>query len=298
MTQRGWALFVAMGLIWGVPYLMIRVAVTDFDPAFVAFGRTLIGALLLIPIALYRDALRPVFARWKWLLVYTLIEITGPWLLLGHAETKLNSSLTGLLVAATPLVAAVIATRLGHERFDTRRVVGLLIGMVGVVALVGLDLQVDDMLSVVFVGLVAVGYALGPIVINRKLADLPPIGVVTGSLIVAAAIYLPYAVFKIPSEWPADASLSVVGLGVLCTAIAFVVFFALIAEVGPARATVITYLNPAVAIVLGIAILSEPFTIGIAIGFPLVILGSVLGTAKTRRGTDRADVPAADAPLS
>ena len=282
MTRRGWLLFGALSVIWGVPYLMIRVAVEDLDPVFVACGRTLIGALLLLPIALYGRSLVPAFRRWKILLVYTLVEITGPWLLLGHAEIRLNSSTAGLMLAVVPLFAAIILTVLGQDRLDARRVIGLLIGFAGVAALVGLDVHTGDLLSVGFVLLTAVGYAIGPIIVNRRLADLPPMGVVTGSLIIATVIYLPFAIWARPSHIPADAGWSVVGLAVLCTAVAFLVFFALIAEAGPARATVITYINPAVAIVLGVLVLNEPFTVGTAIGFPLVILGSILGTAKSR----------------
>lgn len=280
MTKRGWALFLAMGVIWGVPYAMIRIAVADFDPIVVAFGRTFLGALLLLPVALYTKTLAPVFRRWRPLLLYTLVEITGPWLFIGFAETTLNSSTVGLLIAAVPLIAVVIVTTLGHDRFDARRTIGLIIGFAGVAALVGLDIDLREPAAIGAIALTTIGYAIGPIIINRALADLPPMGVVTGSLILAAVIYLPFAALRRPSHFPADASWSVLGLAVICTAAAFLVFFALIGEVGPARATVITYINPAVAILLGVTLLNEPLTIGMGIGFPLVILGSVLGTAR------------------
>ena len=282
MTRRGWILFIALSLIWGVPYLMIRVAVTDLSPVVVAGGRTTLGALLLLPFALFRRELGPAFRRWRVLLVYTAVEIVGPWLLLGMAETRLNSSTTGLLIAVVPLIAAVLVTSLGDDRLDRRRVVGLLVGFAGVAALVGLDIRVDDLLSAGFVFLAAIGYAIGPILINRRLADLPAIGVVTASLIVASVAYLPFVIWRFPARIPADAAWSMIGLGVICTTVAFLVFFALIAEAGPARATVITYINPAVAILLGVLVLNEPFTAGTAIGFPLVILGSILATARSR----------------
>jgi len=275
-------LFIALSVIWGVPYLMIRVAVTDLSPVVVAGGRTTLGALLLLPLALFRHELGPAFRRWGVLLVYTTVEIIGPWLLLGMAETRLNSSTTGLLIAVVPLIAAVLVTALGDDRLDRRRIVGLLIGFAGVAALVGLDIRVDDLLSAGFVFLAAVGYAIGPIIINRRLSDLPAIGVVTASLIVASVVYLPFVIWRFPDRVPADAAWSMVGLGVICTTVAFLVFFALIAEAGPARATVITYINPAVAILLGVLVLNEPFTVGTAIGFPLVIVGSILATARTR----------------
>lgn len=288
MTRRGWALFVALSVIWGVPYLMIKVAVTDLNPVVVAFGRTMLGALLLLPIALHRKALRPVLRCWRWLLVYTVVEMSGPWLFLGHAETRLNSSTAGLLLAVVPMIAAIILTAMGQDRLDVRRIAGLIIGFAGVIALVGLDIHLNDLVAVGFVMLTAIGYAVGPIIINRKLADLPPMGVITASLLLAALLYTPFAWWLRPQHAVSAAAIwSVVGLAVICTAVAFLVFFALIAEAGPARATVITYINPAVAILLGVLILNEPFTIGMAIGFPLVIVGSVLATARSRSARRR-----------
>jgi len=285
MTRRGWVLFIALSIIWGVPYLMIKVAVAQIDPVAIAFGRTSIAALLLLPIAIHQKALRPVLQRWKWLLLYTFVEIIGPWWLLGHAETRLTSSTAGLLIAVVPLIAAVVLVSTGHDRFDSRRLLGLGIGLAGVITLVGLDVHLNDLLSVGSVMITAIGYAIGPIIINRRLADLPPIGVITGSLVLASVIFSPFAIWLRPAHFDAAAGWSVIGLAVLCTAIAFLAFFALIAEAGPARATVITYINPAVAIGLGVLVLHEQFTIGVAIGFPLVIIGSVLATAKARNST-------------
>lgn len=291
MTKRGWILFIALGLLWGMPYLLIRIAVDSIDPLVVAVSRTLIGSLLLLPIALHRKALAAGFRKWKWLLAYTLIEINLPWLLLGHAETQLNSSTAGLLIAVVPLFAAVIVTKLGHERLEPRRLLGLGIGFAGVALLVGIDIQFSDMLAVAATMIVALCYAIGPIIVHRKLSDVPAVGVVTASLIVATLVYAPFAPFLWPAQVPAAAAWSVVGLGVLCTAAAFLVFFALIAEVGASRATVITYVNPAVAIVLGALVLSEPLTLGMAIGFPLVIVGSVLGTSRARAPARPEPVP-------
>lgn len=282
MTRRGWMLFAVMGLLWGMPYLLIRIAVATIDPLVVAGSRTLIGALLLLPVALHRNALAAAFRRWPWLLAFTLIEISVPWVMLGHAETRLNSSTAGLLIAVVPLFAAMIVSRLGHETLEARRIVGLALGFAGVALLVGLDIDFHDWLAVGATIVVALCYAIGPIIIDRKLKDVPSLGVVTASLILATAIYAPFAPFLWHSDVPAAGVGSVVGLGVLCTALAFVVFFALIAEIGPARATVITYVNPAVAIVLGAAVLHEPLTTGMMIGFPLVIVGSFLGTTRRR----------------
>jgi drug/metabolite transporter (DMT)-like permease len=282
MTRRGWILFAAMGLLWGMPYLLIRIAVATIDPLVVAGSRTLIGALLLVPIALHRNALAPAFRHWPWLLAFTLIEISIPWVTLGHAETRLNSSTAGLLIAIVPLFAALIVSKLGHETLEPRRIFGLALGFAGVALLVGLDIDVHDWLAVGGTVVVSLCYAIGPIIIDRKLNDVPAIGVVAASLVLATMIYAPFAPFFWHDGVTAAGVYSVVGLGVLCTALAFVVFFALIAEIGPARATVITYVNPAVAITLGALVLNEPLTTGMLIGFPLVIIGSFLGTARGR----------------
>ena len=282
MTKRGWILFISLGLLWGMPYLLIRIAVGEIDPLVVAGSRTVLGSLLLLPLALHRSALAPAFRKWKWLLAFTLIEISLPWWLLGHAETRLNSSTAGLLIAVVPLMAALIVTKLGHEKLEPRRLFGLFLGLAGVALLVGLDIHFDDMGAVGMTLLVALCYAIGPIIIDRKLKDVPAIGVITGSLILASLVYLPFAPFLMPEKVSLASVSSVIGLGVLCTAAAFIAFFALIAEVGPARATVITYVNPAVAIVLGALVLDEPLTSGMLLGFPLVILGSFLGTMKSK----------------
>jgi len=282
MAKRGWILFIVLGVVWGMPYLLIRIAVGTIDPLIVAGSRTLIGALLLLPVALHRNALAVAFRNWKWLLAFTLLEISIPWVMLGHAETRLNSSTAGLLIAIVPLFAAIIVTRLGHERLEARRLLGLGLGFAGVALLVGLDIDLHDWLAVLATIFVALCYAIGPIIIDRKLKDTPTIGVITASLILATLIYAPFAPFLWPEHVSAAAVGSVVGLGVLCTAVAFIVFFKLIAEVGAARATVITYVNPAVAIILGALVLSEPLTPGMMIGFPLVIVGSFLGTTRSR----------------
>ena len=297
MSRRGWILFISLGLLWGMPYLLIRIAVGEIDPLIVAGGRTLIGALLLVPIALHRNALAPAFRKWKWLLAFTLIEISIPWVMLGHAETRLNSSTAGLLIAVVPLFAALIVTKLGHERLEPRRIFGLALGFAGVALLVGLDIHFSDFVAVAATIVVALCYAIGPIIIDRKLGDVPALGVIAASMILATLIYAPFAPFLWPQEFSAGSVWSVAGLGVLCTAVAFIVFFALIAEVGPARATVITYVNPAVAIILGALVLREPLTLGMAIGFPLVIIGSFLGTV--RAAQSRPDIrPSATATSS
>jgi drug/metabolite transporter (DMT)-like permease len=271
-----------MCVIWGVPYLMIRVAVRELAPVTLVFGRTAIGALLLAPVALLRSDLRPLLERWRPLLAYTAIEVAIPWVLLARAETKVSSSLTGLLIAAVPLVGALVVTLTGdREQQGSRRWAGLLVGLVGVAAIVGFDLGTVNTFAIVEIGLVAVCYAIGPIILSRHLAALPALDVVTASLVLAAIAYAPLAAARWPSTLPSGRVLaSVVGLAVLCTAIAFLVFFALIGEVGPVRATVITYVNPVVAAVLGVSVLGEHVTWGMGAGFVLVLIGCVLATGR------------------
>jgi drug/metabolite transporter (DMT)-like permease len=284
VTRRGWVLFASMCVIWGLPYLMIRVAVRELTPATLVFGRTALASVLLVPAAAYRRELRPLLAVWWPLLLYTVIEIAIPWLLLARAETTLTSSLTGLLIAAVPLVGAVVVRLTGdRESMGARRWSGLLIGIVGVGALVGLDLGSVSALPVAEVGAVAVCYAIGPIILFRSLSDVPPLGVVAGSLLLAALMYAPLGIAQAPSSMPrASVVLSVIGLAVICTALAFIIFLALIAEVGPVRATVITYVNPAVAAILGVSILGEKITAGMGVGFILVLTGCFLATGRNR----------------
>jgi drug/metabolite transporter (DMT)-like permease len=300
MTRRGLALFGAMCVIWGIPYLLIRIAVRDLSPATLVLARTSIAALLLLPIAAFRHELRPVVRHWPAILAFAGVEIAVPWVLLGAAEQEISSSLTALLIAAVPLIGAVIARTTGaRERLGLQSLLGLLVGLVGVAAIVGLNLEGAGALPIAEVGLVAVCYAVGPVILQRWLAELPALGVIAASLAVTAVVYLPIAAFSFPQEMPsAKVIWSVLGLAVVCTAIAFLLFFALIAEIGSVRATVITYVNPAVAAVLGVAILGEHFTAGMAIGFVLVLLGSVLATrpGRTRPSESSGYPPTADVP--
>lgn len=282
MSRRGWALFLAMGVIWGVPYLLIKVAVDELSPSTLVLSRTALASLLLLPVALRRGRLRDVLIRWRPVVAFAVIEIMVPWVLLGIAEQRLPSSLTGLLVASVPLVGAVLAvvTR-SADRLDARRVAGLLVGLAGVAALVGFEVSGGDAGAVAAVAVVAVCYASGPLILSRWLSDLPGLGVITVSLSITALCYLPVGIAQAPRDWPSAKVIgAVVILAVLCTAIAFLVFFELIAEVGPTRSTVITYINPAVALLLGVTLLDEKFTVATAVGFTLILTGSVLATRR------------------
>ena len=295
MSRRGWLLFVAMGVIWGVPYLLIKVAVSDLSPVTLVLVRTGLGALLLVPLAASRGSLRQLLPYWKWVLLYTAVEVALPWLFLSDAERRLSSSLTGLLVAAVPSVGALLGwlTRT-DDRLGPRRLLGLALGFLGVAALVGLDVAVRDLGAVGEVGLVAVGYAAGPMIVARRLSGVSSLGVVAASLGLTALVYLPLGLTHLPPALPPVRVLVAVAiLGAVCTALAFLLFFALISEVGPVRATVVTYLNPAVALALGVALLGEPFTFGAGVGFVLIVLGSFLATRRAPAGdlrTERASL--------
>lgn len=283
MSRRGWVLFTAMCIIWGIPYLLIKIAVDELAPSTLVLARTGLAAVVLLPIALARGHLRGLRAVRLPLAVYTVVEICGPFLLLAHAETRLSSSLTGLLIAAVPIVGAVLARLTGErERLGPRRLAGLLLGVAGVAALVGLDVATDDLIAVLAVAGVVLGYAVGPMVLARRLSAEPGLGVVAASLALAALVYLPAGIAQAPADLPSGRVLAaVLVLSLVCTALAFLIFFELINEVGPARATVITYINPAVAVTLGVLVLDEAFTVVTAIGFVLVLGGSVLATARS-----------------
>lgn len=282
-----------MGVLWGVPYLLIKVAIDELAPATLVFGRTAIGAALLLPIAVRRGHVRTVLRRWKPLVAFTVIEVCVPWLMLGYAEQRVSSSLTGLLIAAVPLVGAVMVTVLGDDRLDSRRILGLGVGFSGVVALVGFDVGASNLWAVGAIACVVIGYAVGPIILARYLSGMPGLGVIAVALTGAAVVYAPVAAVQWPSTTPSgDVVLAVAGLGVFCTATAFVLFYELIGEVGPARATVITYVNPAVALVLGVIVLDETFTATTALGFALILLGCIPATATNRAVTQPAVTPA------
>jgi drug/metabolite transporter (DMT)-like permease len=280
VSRRGLVLFSAMCVIWGIPYLFLKIAVEELSPPTVVLARTGLAALILMPIALVRGDFRGLGAHWRPLVLYTLVEICGPFLLLSYAETRLSSSITGLLIAAVPIVAAVLARLSGTgEPLGRRRLGGLLLGVAGVAALVGLDVATNDLIAVAAVAGVALGYAVGPMVLSRRLSEQSGLGVVAASLGLAAVLYLPAGLARAPHHWPSQKVLAaVLVLALVCTALAFLVFFQLVAEIGPARSTVITYINPAVAVLLGVVVLNEGFSSVTASGFVLVLAGSVLAT--------------------
>jgi drug/metabolite transporter (DMT)-like permease len=286
MTRRGWVLFTTMCVLWGMPYLLIKVAVEELEPSTLVLLRTAIAAAVLLPYAAARGHLRPVLRAWRPLLAFTALELTVPWLLLADAERDLSSSLTGLLVAAVPLVAAFAGRVSGaDDRLDRTRLLGLGVGMAGVAALVGLDVEAGAVRAVVLVGIVVVCYATAPLVVDRWLADVPSTGVTAAALAITALVYAPVGARGLDQVPSGRVVVAVVVLALACTVVALLAFFALIAEAGPQRALVITFVNPAVALALGIALLGEPLTLGALVGFPLVLVGCVLATRRSRPRT-------------
>lgn len=274
-------LFVAISIIWGIPYLLIRVAVRDVQPGTLVFFRTGIGGLVLLPFVARLGGFGPALWRWRPLVAFTLVEIAAPWLMLADAERHLSSSVTAILVAMVPIVGVVLARALGSAERATRvQWLGLVLGVAGVGLLVGLDVGALDLVAVLEVGVVVVGYAVGPVIQSRYLADTPALPIVAACLLLAATGYLPYAALHMPHSLSGTQIASIATLGAVCTAVAFVVFFALISEIGPARATVIAQVNPAVAVLLGVVFLGEVFTLGMAVGFPMILIGSVLAARR------------------
>lgn len=286
VTRRGFFLFAALGIAWGIPYLFIKIAVSELEPAMVVLGRSALAAVLLLPLALFRREVVAVVRRWKPMLAYTLVEIVLPWYFLSSAEQQLPSSTAGLLLAAVPLAGVAIAFVMGRpERLTGPNWLGIAVGMLGVAALVGLDVAGSDLGAVAEMSVVVVGYALGPAILARWMPDLPGIGVVALSLAAAAVIYVPvvFATSAWPTAWPSTSVIvSIVVLAVVCSALAFVLMVALIGEIGPVKATAITYVNPAVAIAAGVLVLGERVTVWTVVGFVLVLAGSYLVTRRRR----------------
>jgi drug/metabolite transporter (DMT)-like permease len=282
MTARAWWLFVAVSVLWGIPYLFIKLAVEDLSPVWVAFSRIVVAFALLLPYAWHKGALRGIGRHWKPLLIYSVVEICLPWPLIGFGEQRVSSGLAAILIAAVPLIVALIALRVDHEeRAEGARLVGLMVGFSGVVVLLGLDVagRPGELLGALAILLAAVGYAVGPMMIKHRFREIDPLGPVTASMGISALVLAPAAALSMPSSMPsADALLSVVVLGLACSALGFLLFFALIHEVGPGRATVITFVNPVVAVALGIALLGEGLGPSAVAGLLLILAGSWLST--------------------
>lgn len=284
MSRKGWALFALIGVLWGVPYLFMKVAVAELSTPVIVFSRLVIGAALLVPIALFQRSMRSALRYWRYIAFYAILEMVGPWFLITSAQRELSSGVVALLVATVPIWATLFAHHTGDSTAAHRtRIFGIALGLVGIALLVGIESfsDVGNFISLFQVLLASASYAFAVNMVARKVPGVSGIAVNAIAMIISGLIYLPFAIAYWPTQTPSsDAIWSTIGLGVLSTAMAFWVFFLVIDEVGPARASLVVYPNTAVAVLLGIVILDEPLTIAIAIGLPLVLVGSYFASRK------------------
>lgn len=288
MSRRGLYLFLALGFAWGVPYYFLAVAGKDFSTPTVIFARVTIGALILVPMAIKRGALKPALKAWPWVLAFAAIEMIGPWFLLVDAERHVPSGFAGLMIATVPIFSMIIAYFFQGDKSvrHPKTLAGLAIGFAGVVLLVGIDSLNGTFSPIYLLMLVAaaLGYSIAPAIANAKLRDVPTVGVIGLSLSMVAAFYAIPALTALPGEIAAGPHLgavgALIGLGTISSALAFVLFFELVKEVGSARAPLVTYPNTAWALVIGIVLLHEPITLGLITGLPLVAIGSYLALRK------------------
>ena len=272
-----------VGILWGIPYLLMKVAVADFPPAAVVAGRTLIGAMILIPVALFRRTFKGAVLGFKFVAFYAFLEMIGPWILITTAEQNIDSGLAGLLVSTVPIFATIITSLRGdHSVWQFKRVLGIVIGFIGLIAVVGIESLFGDSdpKSIAMVILAALGYAYAVIMVTSNLPLVDGIAINGLAMAITTVFWAPFAIAQWPSQISLNSSLSLLALGVFSTALAFIYFFKLMAEIGPARGSLVTYLNTAVAVILGVLILREPLTVGIIVGLPLVLIGSYLASQK------------------
>ena len=286
MTRKSWGLFIAVGVLWGVPYLFIKIAVDPggFQPGFLVFARVTLGALLLIPVAIHQGVLREAIKYFKWILLYSLIELVGPWYFLSSGERHITSGLAGLLIATVPFWSTIVASLIGDRTvWQFKRIVGMVVGFVGVILVVGLESfrGHNSSVAIALILLASVGYAIAPIMIRHKAPTLNGLAINSLAMLFTAIIYIPVGIVQWPQSVPNAKSIwSLIILAIFPTAIAFIIFFKVIVDIGPTRASMITYINTAVAVLLGIVVLGEPLTLGIGLGLPLILAGSYLAGKK------------------
>jgi drug/metabolite transporter (DMT)-like permease len=283
VSARAWAAFAAVSVLWGIPYLFIRVAVDGgMPPIFLAWSRIALSAVVVVVLAWRGGARFELRGRVRWLVAFGILEFAGPFPLIAAGERHVASSLAAIIVAAVPLIIALLALRFDHaERAGGRRLVGLLVGFGGVVALVGIDVagNVKELVGAGAILLAACGYAGGPMLMKRRLRDMDSRAMTATSLTIATVLLTPAAAFQLPTKAPSAAAIvAVVVLVLFCTAGAFLIYMYLVGEVGPGRAAVITYVAPVLALALGIIVLGEHPGAGAVVGLLLILAGSWLST--------------------
>jgi drug/metabolite transporter (DMT)-like permease len=285
MSRRGWALFSLIGALWGVPYMFMKVAVQELSTPVIVFSRLAIGALLLLPLAIFQGSLKKALPYWRYILFYALLEMVGPWFLITNAQHDLPSGVVALLVATVPIWATLFAHHSGDSTAAHRtRIFGITIGLLGIALLVGIESirDISNIRAFLQVLLASVLYAWAVNMVSRKVPGVSGIAINGLAMSFATIIYLPFAITHLPEHAPSSKALfATIGLGILCTAMAFWIFFIVLDEIGPARASLVVYPNTAIAVVLGIIVLREPLTLAIVIGLPMVLVGSYFASRKS-----------------
>jgi drug/metabolite transporter (DMT)-like permease len=302
VSPRAWFSLAVTASLWGASYLFIKVALDDgLSEGFIICARTILGALVLVPLAVRAGAVQPILERPWWALALAAVQVVVPFGLITFGENHVPSSLAGILVATSPLFVALLAIRFdADERSHGWGLVGVVLGMVGVVLLFGVDLSGDA--ETLLGGLMIVGagacYAGAVLIAKRGFTGVPPVGVAASNLVVSAVVWLPVALVSLPHTAPgANAILSLIALGAGGTGIAFLLFYTSIAEVGPARASVVAYVAPAFAVVYGVTLLDEDLTVGTVGGLALILAGSWLAaqgglpSRLNRSGPSRSTAP-------
>jgi len=285
MSRKSLFYFLLVGFLWGIPYLLMKVAVEEIPPSAIVAGRTLIGAAILIPVALYRKTFKGAVLGFKFVAFYALLEMIGPWILISTAQKKIDSGLAGLLISTVPIFAAIITSMRGdHTVWQFKRMFGIVVGFIGLIAVVGIESFSGNShpASIAMMILAAMGYSYAIIMVTTNLPLVDGIAINGLAMAITSIFWAPLAIAQWPSQVTLKPALSLIALGVLCTALAFLIFFKLLVEIGPARGSLVTYLNTSVAVVLGVIVLNEPITIGLIIGLPLVLIGSYLASKKTQ----------------
>lgn len=282
MTPGAWGAFIALGIIWGVPYFFIKIALGEVEPLFIAWSRLTIAALILLPIAWRRGALGQLRGHGGPVLAFAIVEFVVPFAAISIGEQWIDSSVTGLLIALVPLFVAAFSRFAGvHEPMTLARLAGLLVGLLGVVLLLGFGTVhgVHGWAGAGLMLLAALGYAIGPLIVKHKLGRIDSYGPVALCQLIAAVVLLPGAIVGWPAHVPSPRTLFAIGvLGVACSAVAMLLMFYLVRTAGPGRSSIITYVNPAVATLLGVLVLHEPLGWTAYAAFALILLGSWLAT--------------------
>jgi drug/metabolite transporter (DMT)-like permease len=284
VTRKSLFYFLLVGFLWGIPYLLMKVAVEEIPPSAIVAGRTLIGAAILIPVALYRKTFKGAVLGFKFVAFYALLEMIGPWILISTAQKKIDSGLAGLLISTVPIFAAIITSLRGdHSVWQLKRMFGIVVGFIGLIAVVGIESFSGNShpASIAMMILAAMGYSYAIIMVTTNLPLVDGIAINGLAMAITSIFWAPLAIAQWPAQVSLKPALSLIALGVLCTALAFLIFFKLLAEIGPARGSLVTYLNTSVAVVLGVIVLDEPITIGLIVGLPLVLIGSYLASKKS-----------------